>query len=292
MIRRVTTLVADVRSRPNASGAIRRALRDPRLLLRYIRRTGSSAWMRALFDTRREYEQFIREVDESGLVEQLRHELGEAFSHLSGSTVRGVPYVDGAMKIGHALALYAVVRKRRPAVVLETGVCNGFSTAILLEGLRRNGTGHLYSVDLPEVAGDIEGGRQFWSGKGGAVVPPGRPSGWLVPEKLQDRWTLCLGRSADVLPGLVNRLSQIDLFIHDSEHSLENQMLEFGLAWRHLCSGGLLAASDINCSSAFLQFREDTRGAGHVYFVDNGLAFIVKGPETRPHAAPTNGGDR
>ncbi|HLA14627.1 MAG TPA: class I SAM-dependent methyltransferase [Gemmatimonadaceae bacterium] len=291
MFHRLTTLVADVRSRANASVAIDRALRDPRLLLRYIRRTGSSAWIRAVFDTRREYEQLASEVRESGLIEELQRGLGDAFAGLSGSTVRGAGYVDGAMKIGHVLALYAVVRKRRPAVVLETGVCNGFSTAILLEGLRRNDTGHLYSVDLPEVAGDIDGGRQFWSGKGGAVVPPDRPSGWLVPEQLQDRWTLCLGRSTAVLPGLVNRLGQIDLFIHDSEHSLENQMFEFRLAWQHLCPGGLLAASDINCSPAFLQFCEEIRDAGHVYFVDDGLAFMVKGHEARPHTARTNRGN-
>jgi hypothetical protein len=218
----------------------------------------------------------VYEVRESQLTRTLQRRLGEAFCGLSGKTVRGVPYVNGAMKANHAFGLYGVVRKRRPAVVVETGVCNGFSTAILLEALRLNSTGRLYSVDLPEMAGDTEGSRQFWSGKGGAVVPPGRPSGWLIPEGLQDRWTLSLGRSSEVLPELLERLGKIDLFIHDSEHSFENQFFEFRLAWQHLRPGGLIAASDINCSEAFTTFQQQVGAGGQTYFVDDGMAIMIK----------------
>jgi hypothetical protein len=278
MIRRIKTLIEDLQSRPNASTAIRQALRDPRLLLRYARRTGSSAWIRALVGKQQDYEGLVRELEGSGLPERLEHALAQAFSSVSGATVRGVPYVHGAMKTIHVRALYAIVRTNRPATIVETGVCNGYSTAILLEALRRNAAGHLYSVDLPEVAGDVEGGRQFWAGKGGAVIPAGRPSGWLVPEDLEGRWAFSQGRSADLLPPLLERLGEIDLFIHDSEHSFENQIFEFRLAWRHLRPGGLLAASDLNTSRAFVVFSEEIRNTGRVYFVDDGLAMIVKGP--------------
>lgn len=276
MIRRLRTVIEDVRSRPNASFAVRRALRDPRLLLRYARRTGSSAWIRALVGGRRQFERFCGELEQSGLPETLERSLADAFAGVKGVTVRGVPYVHGAMKPVHMRALYAMVRNLQPALVVETGVCNGFSTAILLEALRRNGTGHVHSIDLPEVAGDIEGGKQFWAGKGGAVVPAGRPSGWLVPEKLKGQWSLHLGTSADLLPPLLERLGEIDVFIHDSEHSFENQIFEFRLAWRHLRAGGLLAASDLNASRAFVAFRDEIRSGGGVYFVDDGLAIMAK----------------
>jgi methyltransferase family protein len=278
MIRRLKTIVADVRSRPNAAFAIRRALGDPKLLLRYARRTGSSKWIRALVGSHRDYDRLVRELDESGLAASIERTLADAFAGISGTTVRGVPYVHGAMKSVHMRALYAIVRTQRPTAIVETGVCNGFSTAILLEALRRNGSGHLYSVDLPEVVGDTDGGRQFWPGKGGAVVPAGRPSGWLVPESLRDRWTLALGKSAEVLPPLLARAGAIDLFIHDSEHSFENQMFEFRLGWRHLRPGGLLAASDLNASQAFVTFREEIGPAGQVHFVDDGLAMMTKTP--------------
>ena len=66
-----------------------------------------------------------------------------------------------------------MLRKLRPALAVETGVCNGVSTAFLLLALVENGAGELWSVDLPEVAGEDYEPGTFWDGKGGAVVPVG-----------------------------------------------------------------------------------------------------------------------
>jgi len=55
-------------------------------------------------------------------------------------------------------------------VAVETGVCNGVSTAFLLLALERNGDGELYSIDLPEIAGEEYEQGTFWDGKGGALV--------------------------------------------------------------------------------------------------------------------------
>lgn len=49
--------------------------------------------------------------------------------------------------------LYSAVRERQPTIVLEFGA--GYSTSILAEALRRNGRGHLYSVDANEYWGDL-----------------------------------------------------------------------------------------------------------------------------------------
>jgi cephalosporin hydroxylase len=37
----------------------------------------------------------------------------------------------------------------RPDVVIETGVAHGVTSRIVQEALNRNGSGHLWSVDLP-----------------------------------------------------------------------------------------------------------------------------------------------
>ena len=74
----------------------------------------------------------------------------------------------------------------------------------------------------------------FWQGKGGAVVPSDRTSGWLIPQDLRQNWSLKLGKSQDKLPSLLKQLDKIDMFIHDSEHSLENQLFEFRLAFQYL----------------------------------------------------------
>ena len=139
---------------------------------------------------------------------------------------------------------------------METGVCNGVSTAFLLLALERNGEGDLYSIDLPEVAGEEYEQGTFWDGKGGAVIPPGKEPGWMVPADLRRHWQLVLGRSQEELPPLLERLGEIDFFMHDSEHSYECMSFEFDTAWAALRSGGVLVADDVTVNSAWEEFAD------------------------------------
>ena len=50
-----------------------------------------------------------------------------------------------------AEAIWCLVAHLRPATVVETGVAHGLTSRVILEGLHRNGNGHLWSVDLPAV---------------------------------------------------------------------------------------------------------------------------------------------
>jgi predicted O-methyltransferase YrrM len=198
-----------------------------------------------------------REIDESGLVAHLEEQAALFWSTVAGET-RGHRYntgrATGREGYGEGLRLYAVLRKLRPHVAVETGVCNGVSTAFLLLALDANGEGGLHSVDLPEIAGEDYEPGTFWDGKGGAVVPPGRGPGWMVPASLRDRWQLTVGRSQVKLPPLLARLGAIDFFMHDSEHSEACMRFEFDAAWAALRDGGVLAADDVTVNDAFATF--------------------------------------
>jgi hypothetical protein len=124
----------------------------------------------------------------------------------------------------------------------------------LLLALQQNGGGELYSVDLPEVAGEEYDAGTFWDGKGGAVIPPGKEPGWMVPDELRERWQLVLGRSQDELPPLLERVGAIDFFMHDSEHSYECMSFEFEAAWNALRPGGAIVADDVTVNSAWDEF--------------------------------------
>jgi predicted O-methyltransferase YrrM len=152
------------------------------------------------------------------------------------------------------LRLYSLLRELRPQVAVETGVCNGVSTAFLLLALERNGDGALYSIDLPEVAGEEYEQGTFWDGKGGAVIPPGKEPGWMVPPDLRQRWQLVLGRSQDALPPLLEQVGEIDFFMHDSEHSYECMSFEFDTAWDALRADGAIVADDVTVNSAWDEF--------------------------------------
>jgi predicted O-methyltransferase YrrM len=193
------------------------------------------------------------EVEGARLVEQLQAGYEEYWGIVDPST----RYNTGRLGYEEGVRLYALVRKLRPRVAVETGVCNGFSTAFVLLALQRNGTGELHSIDLPEVVGaDYEPGT-FWEGKQGAAIPPGKEPGWMIPTALRERWHLTVGRSQEELPPLLERLGTIDLFVHDSEHSYECMDFEFRAAWPALRKGGALVADDWNWNDAFAELARD-----------------------------------
>jgi predicted O-methyltransferase YrrM len=218
-----------------------------------------------------------REIQSSGLVDHLEEQAARFWSTVQGET-RGHRYNTGRATgrdgYGEGLRLYAVLRKLRPAIAVETGVCNGVSTAFLLLALAENGSGELHSIDLPEIAGEDYAPGTFWDGKGGAVVPAGEEPGWMVPARLRERWHLVLGRSQEVLPALLDRLGTIDFFMHDSEHSEACMRFEFEAAWGALRDGGVLAADDVTVNDAFATFAS-ARGSEPIE-IGPKLALIVK----------------
>jgi predicted O-methyltransferase YrrM len=201
------------------------------------------------------------EIRASGLIEHLEEQAAFFWDTVQGQSERGHRYntgrVTGRDGYDEGLRLYTLVRELRPRVAVETGVCNGVSTAFLLLALERNGEGELHSIDLPEIAGESYEPGTFWDGKGGAVIPPGKEPGWMVPSDLRGRWELVLGRSQDELPPLLERLGEIDLLMHDSEHSYECMSFEFATAWAGLRPGGVLIADDVNVNSAWDEFTAE-----------------------------------
>jgi predicted O-methyltransferase YrrM len=98
-----------------------------------------------------------------------------------------------------ALLSYALARHLRPRLVLETGVCYGITSALVLLALERNNCGALVSIDLPALA-DLAGSY----------------IGLAVPEQLKGRWRLHLGSSRRCLPAILSETAQVDLLIADS----------------------------------------------------------------------------
>jgi hypothetical protein len=173
--------------------------------------------------------------------------------------------------------LYALLRKRQPDTVVETGVYHGVSTASMLIALDANGTGTLYSIDN-STATDRERSRP----DGGTVtripyvrrarpscaepdshdLPPDEEPGWIIPEDLRDQWELRTGPSQRELPTLLSDLGTVDFFLHDSEHSTVGMLFEFDLAWEWLRPGGMMVSPHIDWNDAFETFVEE-RTADH-----------------------------
>lgn len=142
------------------------------------------------------------------------------------------------------MVLYTICRRQKPDIVVETGVASGVSSSYILCAMEQNKQGQLYSIDLP-----------WWQES---------QSGWIVPDYLRDRWHLILGDSSEKLEPLLKKGGEIDIFLHDSEHSYQNMIWEFQTAWKYLKKGGLLLSHNIDTNDAFSDFCLDRSIKGYL----------------------------
>jgi predicted O-methyltransferase YrrM len=154
-----------------------------------------------------------------------------------------------------ARCCYLACRLLEPAMVVETGVAYGASSAFVLKALAENGRGTLHSVDLPPLRREAD---RFW--------------GIAVPEALKGRWKLHRGSSRRVLPELLEGLEAVDLFVHDSLHTYRNMRREFETVWPYLHTGGVILADDVERNRAFGELRRR----------DPALWRVVRDRERRP----------
>jgi Methyltransferase domain len=154
---------------------------------------------------------------------------------------------------------WCLVAHLRPKRILETGVARGLTTRALLEGLERNGGGHLWSIDLPPLLEhDLA-----------------RETAAAVPERLYGRWTLHHGSSRSVLPGLVAELGQVDLFVHDSMHTTRNVRFELEQVWPALAPGGVALIDDVEKNTAMVGFLKAHPGTSSMVCAsDDGQVLI------------------
>jgi predicted O-methyltransferase YrrM len=133
--------------------------------------------------------------------------------------------------------LYVICRRQKPDSIMETGVASGVSSSHILCALEINEHGKLYSIDLPT-----------WEKS---------QSGWMIPDYLRYRWHFTQGRSSETMEPLLKNVKEIDIFLHDSDHTYENMRREFETAWIYLKAGGLLLSHNIDYSDAFPDFCRD-----------------------------------
>lgn len=172
---------------------------------------------------------------------------------------------------GYFSFLYITCRLLKPSAVVETGVGAGLSSTFILQALSDNRNGNLYSIDLPQAMYITKKGRKI---DDSAWIPEKfKKSGWLVPQRLRNRWELLIGKSKETLLPLLRRLKCIDLFFHDSEHTYENMFWEYKAAWSCITKGGVLASHDVDWNDAFTDF---SKTVNHKPVTIRNYAFILR----------------
>jgi hypothetical protein len=93
------------------------------------------------------------------------------------------------------------------------------------------------------------------------------------------------GSSRRRLPGLLEELSEIDVFVHDSAHTEANMRFEFETAWQAIRPGGVLVSHDIERNRAFVDFT--AASSGDPIFTRYGSGADVVGVFVRDATRPT-----
>jgi len=137
-------------------------------------------------------------------------------------------------------AIWCLIAHLQASRIVETGVAHGVTSRFVLEGLARNGGGHLWSIDLPPQT----------------VSEVHDQIGAAVGEDLRTHWTYIRGSSRRHLPPLLRKIGLIDLFVHDSLHSEYNMLFELRTAWPHVRPGGAVVVDDIDNNRAFDEFTK------------------------------------
>jgi hypothetical protein len=144
---------------------------------------------------------------------------------------------------GFSRTIWCLVRHLRPDHVIETGVAHGLSSRLILEALESNGSGHLWSIDLPPM-------ERAWQEQVGVAVG----------NRFADRWSYMKGSSRRLLPDLLSRLGKVDLFIHDSLHSTRNVRFELDQAYAAIRPGGAIVVDDVDVNYGYRSFTESFSG--------------------------------
>lgn len=218
------------------------------------------SFVERFFDSEAEYERYKEEILESRITDICRQ--------AEASLPDGYTIFDAHLDI--CLKSYCLIRKHKPATLVETGVYHGVSTLAKLLALDENDSGILYSIDYSaslaasgtEVTDEdrlehFERGRPSCAEDGSVVLPPDKEVGWIIPDDVQDRWNPTQGKSQQKLPQVLADLDEVDLFFHNSEHSTSCMLFEFELAWEWLSDSGIIISNHIDHNEAFDTFIEE-----------------------------------
>jgi predicted O-methyltransferase YrrM len=149
--------------------------------------------------------------------------------HRSGAS-QSVP-----MPFGRRLGWYAIARVLKPKIVVETGVERGHGSVLLCSALMRNASeghpGRYYGTDIDPNAGFLLSGRYKEFGE------------------------ILYGDSIDSLKSL---RGPIDLFINDSEHSVDYEAAEYQVVRDKLAPSAIVLGDNAHVSDNLAIFAAET----------------------------------
>ena len=185
----------------------------------------------------------VRPEEVSKYVDELRSDKAlsdQILASMRASEFRSVS--DDRVGYSRRMGWYALVRIKKPKVVIETGVDKGLGATVLCAALKRNSeegfAGKYYGTDIVPTAG------------------------WLLKRPYAEMGEILYGDSVESLRKLQ---AEIDIFINDSDHSADYEMLEYETILPKLSKQGIILADNAHATAKLAEFSSK-HGRRFVYF--------------------------
>ena len=140
-------------------------------------------------------------------------------------------YADLRCEFGRRLGWYWIARILKPRLIVETGVDKGFGSVLLCAALVRNGSGRYIGTDINPRSGFL-------------LRPPYSSVGEVL--------------HGDSVASLRTLREPIDLFINDSDHSPNYELLEYQTIEPKLSAQAIVLGDNAHAASTLMVWSEKT----------------------------------
>ena len=152
--------------------------------------------------------------------------------------LRTIPQKYNCM--GYLPLIYFLIRYYQPEKIIETGVAAGCSSETILQAIKKNNKGFLYSSDLPYFK----------------IDKPEKFIGFVVSHELKNLWKLDIRGDRYALDEFINICSKIDFFHYDSDKSFRGRDFVMRKISKHFNPNATVIMDDINDNLFFKNFVE------------------------------------
>ena len=157
--------------------------------------------------------------------------------------------IDDRPHFGRRLGWYAIVRATKPLVLVETGTEKGLGSLVLARAIERNSNnGILYTLDIEPSAGLLIGNRFSET----------------IVQKIGDSISS------------ITDLSDIDFFIHDSDHSAEHERAEFDAVLSRLTPNAICLSDNSHVTNVLSEWSKQI-GRQFSFFKEEPLSHWYRG---------------
>ena len=139
--------------------------------------------------------------------------------------------------------IYFLIINFKPNIILETGVAAGLSSRCILEAIKKNSKGILYSSDFPYFRLDN----------------PEKYIGIMVPEELKKNWRLEILGDEKNIKKFKLEIDYADIILYDSDKRYSGKINFFKAINNLIRPNSIIVVDDLHNDSFFLEYVNEKK---------------------------------